>query len=536
MGIFLNLTVSPDRIPEDQWEKTYEEALRIADGSDLLDCVSLERNGCRYAAARKTAERVFPEEGPGICVCGTMASGPDMEEFFLFRRKPRCCGVGAPDNGADILFEDWYPQDPDIPVPTGTCSLWGEKTQGRPGHIPLLAIACLFADRFPEAVNISGDISAGQCRAAARLAGRCLDRPIQTPVTCRAEALLQRLQKSGIPVQKQAAAFFRLYLGRLTPEVGGVLKAFFPWEELYRYFRNLMTPEEGKEADFSRALRDYLLLELSPVDLLNMLARDTSGPRLPLKEILSKLFACRVHIPFEQKNCTDPMGLDAAVEGDEEEPHEIEAVMGRLFFSMCAGRNSSLPVYLPLDVIRSACRQVFPNEDTDALIEKLLAEPAEDGRQERVYGPGALFSQLEKKAEEQWERVGAYDLREPGNLRRWRPGLTIEPHLKDGLLMIMKKIRAFSVKWEYREFLDLDRAERENYFIRRSGPVLIYETVWEHIFGRVMDDRYIYRFFLLFSVDCSTQKVHDVISSLLANPPLIDMLWEQTEETAETEN
>lgn len=274
MGIFLSLTVYPERISEDQWEKTYEEALRIADRSDFLDRVFLERNGRRYAAARKTAERVFPEDGPGTCVCGTMASGFDMEEFYLFRHKPNCRNIDKPDNGADILFADWYLEDPDIPVPTGTQEIWGNKTQGRPGHIPLLAIACLFADRFPEAVHIGGDITAGQCRAAVQLANQCLDQPVQIPVTCRAEAFLRRLRRTNIPVRKQVEAFFQLYLGRLTPEVGNVLKEGFPEGELYRYFRNRLASGTERRADFERAIRDYLLLDLNPVDLLNMLTQD----------------------------------------------------------------------------------------------------------------------------------------------------------------------------------------------------------------------------------------------------------------------
>ena len=110
-----------------------------------------------------------------------MDSGSDMEEFHLFRHKPRCRGTDQMDNGADILFEDWHSDDPDIPTPTGAQTIWNNKTQGRPGHIPLLAIACLFADRFPDAVKISGDVTAGQCGAAVRLANQYLEGPFFYP-------------------------------------------------------------------------------------------------------------------------------------------------------------------------------------------------------------------------------------------------------------------------------------------------------------------------------------------------------------------
>ena len=172
------------------------------------------------------------------------------------------------------------------------------------------------------------------------------------------------------------------------------------------------------------------------------------------------------------------------------------------------------------------------------MIDRLLAKATEDERQKQVYGDDdtALINQLEKKAEEHWNQVSAYDLREPNDLRRWCSGLTIEPHLENGLLEIMKQVKAFSVEQEYRAFLGLDQAERENYFIRRNRYVLIYENVWEYIFDRIMDNQYIYRFFLFFCVDCSHKTIHDIMSSLLTNPPLIDMLWERTaEEPAEIE-
>lgn len=454
MGIFLHFTVSPGRIPEDQWERVYEEALRIVDRSNLLDRVVLERNGQRYTAGRKTAERDFAGDGPGVHICGTMDSGCDMESFYLFRRKPCCRRTADSEQGADIIFEDWYPEDPDIPAPPDTYTVWSGKTQGRPGHIPLLAIACLFADRFPEAVKISGDITAGQCRAAVRLANQYLERSIHTPVTCRAEDLIRRLRKSGIPVQKQILAFFRLYLDRLTSATGEALKRLFSAEALYQYFRERITQEELESAGFERELRDYLLMNLDLTDLLRMLVQDPSGSKLPLEKVLSKLFACQVHIPLDNKNCLDPLGLDTAVEGDAEEPHEIEALMGRAFFAMCAGRNRNLPVYLPLEKIRDACHQTFSDENTDALIDHLLTELKTDERQEQIYGNSdtSFLSQLQVKAEEHWKSTSAYDLWEPHDLRCWHLGLTIEPELEKNLLGIIKKSRLFPLHRNIKNF------------------------------------------------------------------------------------
>lgn len=153
MGIFLSFCVAPNRISAAQWEGVYQEALQIVGHCDLMDRIVSERSGVRFVFARKTAERDLWERGPGILVCGTMASGYNMEYFDLFRNlEHNFSAKNVEDNGADILFDglftEWDPKDPDIPQPSGVYELWGDKTQGKPGHIPLLAIACLFADRF----------------------------------------------------------------------------------------------------------------------------------------------------------------------------------------------------------------------------------------------------------------------------------------------------------------------------------------------------------------------------------------------------
>lgn len=538
MGVYQSLTVCPDRIPDGQWEEVYEEALRIVERCNFLDRIILKRNGQRYAAARKTAERGLPEEGPGIYICGTMASGADMEEFTLPRRKPRCHSSDGPDNGVDILFRKQWSDDPEIPRPTAVRCVWAAKTQGGPGHIPLLAIACLFADRFPEAVMIDGDITAGQCRAAVRLDNQCLDRPVQIPVTCRAEALILRLQGSGIPVRKQLEEFFGLYLGKLTPIVGGVLKKCFPKEELYQYFRELVTREGPEKVTFTSGFRDYLLLDLDLADLLKMLVQDSEGPQLPLEMVLSELFERRVHIPMEDKNSFDPLGLDTALDGDEEEPHDIKAIMGRAFFAMSVGSNRTLPVYVPLERIRDACHQGLPSGDTDTLIDRLLKELTTDERHELVYGNNdtALLNLFRTETETYLDSISSYDIREYQDLFCWEPGLTIEPKLKDNLLTLMGSVKKFSPEQRFQEFLALDRAGRENYFTRSNRRILIYETTWNHIFSRVMDDSYIYRYFLLSRVNCSDSQIHDVMSALLSKPSLIDLLWEQAaDELAETE-
>lgn len=253
MGIFLNFTLAPTRISPTDWEQTYESALKIADKCNLLDKIIEERNGVKYAFSRKTAERIVYDKGLGFVAYGTLTSGYNMEDFAIFRSldlyRKELSEPEEPDNGADVLFKDWYCDDAGdfkIPRPNHAENIWGGKTQGDPAHMVLLAIACLFADCFPEAVTVSGDITAGQCNAAVRLVRECLGIDIQPPVRCRPDALAQRVHSASVPEQKQLDAFFSLYLGSLTGKVGDVLREVFGEEALYQYFRKAMRKNQEK--------------------------------------------------------------------------------------------------------------------------------------------------------------------------------------------------------------------------------------------------------------------------------------------------
>lgn len=528
MGIFLRMEIAPDRIGESAWEKTYEEALRIVDCADFMDTVTLTQNGIDYTAARKSAERRLYSGELGFRVIGTMDSGANMEDFCLTRAKPaplRCSD--DTDNAVDILFARFW-DDNQIPTPNRIVCLWDSKTQGAPGHIPLLAVACLFADRFPDAVRVGGDITAGQCRAAVRLANECLNHPIDVPVVCRPEALAERLHAADQPVNKQIEMFLDLYLGTLTPDIGQALRGQFGSKALYEYFRNLAAKEHGSLDHFKREFRDYLLLGLDMEDLLKMLVVDPEGPVVPLKEVLHSLFEYGVHIPFDEKVDFDPLGsLDAAVCGDLETPQTIGSLFGRLAFYFAGGSNRNIPVYVPLEEIRSACRTVFPDTDTDELIDDLLAHRVVSERQQEVYGnsENSVINRMVEKAEEKQQETMKYDLNDPRDLRRWRPGLTMAPDLEQTLRSSIGQIRTFG-KEEFAAFLAWDRVQRENWFLRKSRDVLLSETAWKYVFSHVMDDKYIRRFFQLYMVDVSGQHAYAIVTGLIENPELLDKLWD----------
>ena len=81
--------------------------------------------------------------------------------------------------------------------------LWGNKTQGRPYHMFLLAIACMIVSRLEEKAYVGGDITRGQCRKAVALANEHLGKPIDLPDQCDMEQLYRRISKLPFEPKEQ---------------------------------------------------------------------------------------------------------------------------------------------------------------------------------------------------------------------------------------------------------------------------------------------------------------------------------------------
>lgn len=413
MGIFLGFSIAPERITQKEWEKAYEQALIIAGKCDLMDKVVSQRNGIPYAFAKKTAERELRSGELGFLVCGTMTSGYNMEEFCLYRKlDDNCPKDRKPDNKEDILINDCQNSVDGIRENPGVYYRWGGKTQGREGHLPLLAIACLLADRFPNAVSVNGDISAGQCKIAQKIVKDCLGIEIQLPVCCQAEALARRMKNTGISGEKQLQCFFKLYVGSLTEDIGRILQNVFSEELLYDYFRGEFVEAHEKYQNYRTLFRDYFLLGCSLSDLLKILVSDENGCKMSLEETLKLLFSYNIHVQFSDKNCTDVLSANQ-VSGDTDLTPSIEGFLGGALLSVITGRNKNIPVYIPLETIREAALILDP--DANRIIDRILDEQKPDERQEMVFGTGedSLMSLMMKKAEqidEGKKEEGEYDI------------------------------------------------------------------------------------------------------------------------------
>lgn len=129
----------------------------------------------------------------GWCAVGDYETMHTAEEYFLSRNMIKegdykenaldaLLGLLPTDlnyDGEDAQFGQIY-------------NVWGNKTQGEPYHIYLLAIACLIESRLGNKAFVYGDITRAQCKRAVELANIHLKEPIDIPARCDKERFWKR--------------------------------------------------------------------------------------------------------------------------------------------------------------------------------------------------------------------------------------------------------------------------------------------------------------------------------------------------------
>ena len=102
MGVYLYLSIVPNRISADQWHGVYQETLTLLEQFPFLDKFQAE-NGLWYAIQSRHRDDLFSGECGGWRSFGDMVHGSDTESFYL-ADDINHYAVKEPDNGADILF------------------------------------------------------------------------------------------------------------------------------------------------------------------------------------------------------------------------------------------------------------------------------------------------------------------------------------------------------------------------------------------------------------------------------------------------
>lgn len=538
MGVFLNLSIVPERIPAERWASVYQETLTLLDRFPFLDRVKSE-NGYFYAARSVHRENVL-NDWAGWETEGDMHNGPTMESFFLvddiaYYRKKTC---NKEDNGQDVLFDCLYEE---IEAERPPCAwVWGAKTQGCPAHLGLLAIACLICHRFPNAAIVHGDITAAQCRRAVDWANQFLEEPIDIPVTADAKRLIPRLLDSKLEEKDILPAFERLTLEPHNDEVGKCIQKLLPAHSIENHYKKKFLPYERRpdKLYLNRSeVKEYLELGLDFRALCRMVMIDQDGNQLTPREFMKALLEMKVHIPLDEKVLYDYVASPKSQGSAEAETVHSQLVSA--LFAMYGGGNRNVAAYIPLEEIVKVFDEMMGAEDGAALAETLLEEIGESTmskNQNAIYdGEDGFYKKALKQSEEEDAKKASdaekYDIAGRGDVIDYCKGDTVEPELHAALINYANQLKKIGTKAYEERVKDLDEDKRKTFF-HRNYRTLIPKEIEDSFFARIMDKDFIIRYVSLYSVEV-TEGIRWVIRGFLWNPELLDHYWELA--AAETE-
>jgi hypothetical protein len=135
MGIMIRLDIMPDEIEKGAWESCFEETLELIKAYPFATLKEEVKNG-QGLTLKKTEEEIFDWQGRKERywkISGDLETRQLGESFILYKNL------------------DTYRMAPNK-------SVFYDKTQGLPYHIPMLAIASLIESRFPFYASVTGDI------------------------------------------------------------------------------------------------------------------------------------------------------------------------------------------------------------------------------------------------------------------------------------------------------------------------------------------------------------------------------------------
>lgn len=229
MGIYLKLSIAKS-VSKEEWQKVYEETLQLAKAFQLAEerkvlCRDIE-TACLVPVEEHEMNSLWNcvEKRIGWCADGDYKSMRTAEAFFMPKNLVKNDSAEI-DAGDAMLSAIPFHLEGDKEY-KHTYEIWGNKTQGEPYHIYLLAIACVIKARLKEKAFVHGDITRRQCRLAVDIANIYLNEPIDLPDRCDMTRLYKRVSKLPISDKEKINVFVNFYLETMDEEFGECLRKY----------------------------------------------------------------------------------------------------------------------------------------------------------------------------------------------------------------------------------------------------------------------------------------------------------------------
>ena len=509
MGIYIHFSAAPDRIRQSDWEAAFEDALQIAREGKLCGIERRSYEGHVYQAGIPVGADEFCRT-TGLEVSGELRTGSMMEPHFI----PRFFGVDEPKENANESILALY-LDADAPYEISepeTADILSNKTQGTASHIWLLAMACVFCDRFPDAACVMGDITAGQVNRALQIAEDVLGRKLLPPLAYDMERLLARIRSLADGDELTAAKlFFEIYRGLKDKAFNKFVSRSFSADAVYAAFR-----DAADQCGIYNTLKNWLLLDKPFKDVARMLVTDPEGPQFAPEGFVKAVLESKLHI--KKKTVFDA----AFADNHSETPDDNGMLLIRAYVRIFGLRNRAIDRFIPLEQIKADCAAVFGDRcDVDTLFAETAKALEHDEMRKEVE---ELYGKIEKAK----KKNARYSMSGLKDLFHWTPSDAdkVPPDLYDMLAAFLRM--AFKTTEEvWKAFLSASRDQRIKLLIWCAGNnFLLPDDVWNRLFENVTEETGMRRYVALFSVPLKENDDFTIARLFLYNEDLYDYIRE----------
>lgn len=348
MGVHVILDIDPHGIDPAAWAIAYEETVKLLTrwrprllgwgdrslhGANSVGTSSLSGSPARVPVYTRSI--VFDEASPTeACwrVVGDRESLQTAECQSIHRDFSRYSSRG--DRGAEVVSDIVVAAAaPERDHTGGPVRVFGDKTQGYPYHLAMLAAAMIIEDHFPRSAMVWGDIDREQSEEANRLAAPILGRDLALPVRVDAPRLIERL-RAHYRDEECAGAFHRVFLSRSSSAHEAMLRAF-PGEVGERPWRRSLAGHRSPTSlGAIRLLIDWLNAGRDLGEACQYACLSPEGPRHAPEELVDALASTWLTIPMSSRASLE------ALQRPRGAPHSVNSLIGGMFLDMRAsGRH-----------------------------------------------------------------------------------------------------------------------------------------------------------------------------------------------------
>lgn len=472
MGIYIHMAIA-DTVTQEEWTPVYEKSLLMAKKLGFFDFGKRKIHGENVFCIFPSEEMDYNGE-TGWRVIGRFPEYKRAEDQFMPKHLPDSQFDQYP---YDMLRTRFPEQIEQTEEQHGCEYIWGNKTQGEPYHMGLLAIACMVEQELGVQVITGGDITYGQCVKAAEIATEVLGEEIKPPITCRLNDLHERISGfTELDEETKLAMLMNVYLAEENDQYGEFLRQHYSHEALNAYWSKCFSGTKVDTYGFNKLMKRYFLLSTDLKRFCELADFDRTDAEMCTK-LIQKIMRSSLHL--KEKDCYDPLDLKHY-----EIPYGVMNLLA--IFTYRDAVNPAIDRYIPLNEIRAVLTEQFGSVvNVNEIIDNYLTE--EENRTEAT-GHELLMKEGQEYSKKWDEDHKQYDICEFEELIEFTPNSTFSPEMTEVIAKSFKVCLDCAATPECKALLDKSADEMFHVLVSKFKSFYLADKHWEHIYSELCRD------------------------------------------------